>query len=98
MNQFFYARKEPVKGTNPLEFIEFRDSFNINKVIRSVMAEDGTLLILLDDIHERALEVPQYDPKTGRQKGVKRERNTYQSELVLSKEDRERFFNLVNVE
>ncbi len=34
-NQFFYTRKELVSGTpeNP-EFKEFRDSFNINKVVR----------------------------------------------------------------
>jgi hypothetical protein len=97
MNQFFYTRKEPVQGTNPLEFKEFRYSFNVDKVIRTVMTDDEGLLVLLDDIHERALDIPQYTP-AGKPKGVKRERNTYQTEISLSKEDGERFYNLANVE
>jgi hypothetical protein len=96
MTQFFYTRKEPIKGTDPLEFKEFRDSFNVNKVIRTVMIDDGGSLVLIDDIHERTMDVPQYTP-AGKPKGVKRERNTYQTEITLSKEDVERFFNLTNV-
>ena len=54
-NQFFYTRKELVSGTpeNPV-FKEFRDSFNINKIVRSITIEDGRVLVLLDDLHERA--------------------------------------------
>jgi translation initiation factor RLI1 len=44
MNQFFYTRKSE-SGT------DVRDSFNINKVIRSLSNEDGTVLVLLDDLH-----------------------------------------------
>ena len=96
MNQFFYTRKEPVQGTDPLEFKEFIDSFNVNKVIRTVMTDDGGSLVLIDDIHERTMDVPQYTP-AGKPKGLKRERNTYQSEITLSKEDADRFVEVMSV-
>jgi hypothetical protein len=93
-NQFFYTRKELVSGTpdNP-EFKEYRDSFNINKVVRSITVEDGRVLILLDDLHERAQQVPDVDPKTNKMKGYKRERNTFQSEIYLDPSDATRFVN-----
>lgn len=87
-NLFFYTRKEKEK--------EFKDSFNLNKVIRTLELEEGGVLVLLDDIHERPMEVPVFHPKTGKQTSVKRERNVYQSEIRLSKEDGERFNNLNN--
>jgi hypothetical protein len=94
-NQFFYTRKELVSGTpeNP-EFKEFRDSFNLNKVVRSITIEDGRVLVLMDDIHERAQQVPDVDPKTNKMRGYKRERNTFQSEIYLDPEDGVRFYNL----
>jgi hypothetical protein len=67
-------------------------------VIRSLSNEDGTVLVLLDDLHERAQEVPDIDPRTNKVKGMKRQKNTFQSEISLSKEDGERFFNLLNIE
>lgn len=96
--QFFYTRKELVSGTpeNP-EFKEFRDSFNINKVVRSLTMEDGRVLILLDDLHERAQQVPDVDPKTNKMKGYKRERNTFQSEIYLDPADAERFLKLTSL-
>ena len=97
MNQFFYTRKEPIPGTNPVEFKDYLDSFNVEKIIRTVVVENGNRLVLLDDIHERAMEVPQYDAKTGRPKGVKRERNTYQTEVYLSPEDSERFEKVMSI-
>lgn len=97
-NQFFYTRKELVSGTpeNP-EFKEFRDSFNINKVVRSITMEDGRVLILLDDLHERAQQVPDVDPKTNKMKGYKRERNTFQSEIYLDPDDALRFVSATAV-
>jgi hypothetical protein len=97
-NQFFYTRKELVSGTpeNP-EFKEFRDSFNINKVIRSVTIEDGRLLVLLDDLHERAQEVPDVDPRTNKVKGVKRQKNIFQSEIYLDPTDAIRFQQLTSI-
>jgi hypothetical protein len=94
-NQFFYTRKELVSGTpeNP-EFKEYRDSFNVNKVVRTVTIEDGRVLVLLDDIHERAQQVADVDPKTNKMKGYKRERNTFQSEIYLDPADGERFYKM----
>jgi len=97
-NQFFYTRKELKSGTpeNPVYNV-FRDSFNINKVIRSVAIEDGRIMILLDDIHERAQEVPEIDPRTNKMKGMKRQKNTFQSEIYLEGEDVERFYAATNI-
>lgn len=97
-NQFFYTRKELKSGTpdNPV-YNEFRDSFNINKVIRSVAIEDGRIMILLDDLHERAQDVPDVDPRTNKMKGVKRQRNTFQSEIYLEGEDVQRFYEATSI-
>ena len=90
---FFYTRKELVSGTpeNP-EFKEYRDSFNVNKIVRTLTVDDGRVLVLLDDLHERAQQVPDVDPKTNKMRGYKRERNTFQSEIYLTPEDGERFY------
>jgi len=97
-NQFFYTRKELKSGTpeNPV-YNEFRDSFNINKVIRTVAIEDGRVLVLLDDLHERSQEVPDVDIRTNKVKGVKRQRNTFQSEIYLEGEDVNRFYNATSI-
>jgi hypothetical protein len=97
-NQFFYTRKELKSGTpeNPV-YNTFKDSFNINKVIRTVGVEDGRLLILLDDLHERAQEVPDVDPRTNKVKGVKRQKNTFQSEIYLEPEDVNRFYEATSI-
>ena len=50
-NQFFYTRK--------VEDKEFRDSFNIDMVIRTVSIESGETIVLLDDLHELTKEVPE---------------------------------------
>lgn len=97
MNQFFYTRKEPIQGTDPLEFKEYLDSFNIEKVIRTIIVENNNRLVLLDDIHERSTEVPDVNPKNGQTRGYKRERNTYQTEIYLTPEDSERFIKLLNI-
>jgi len=98
MNQFFYTRKELVSGTpeNPV-FKEFKDSFNINKVIRTVHMEDDRILVLLDDIHDRPQEVPVYKPGTNVIKEMRRERNTFQTEIYLTPEDAIRFEKLVSI-
>lgn len=97
-NQFFYTRIEISGGTPEApEYKEFRDSFNVNKVIRSITLEDGRVLVLFDDMHERAQEVPDVDPKTKRMKGMKRERNMYQTEIFLEFEDGKRFFELTSL-
>jgi hypothetical protein len=98
MNQFFYTRKEPIQGTDPLEFKDYLDSFNIEKVIRTIVMENDNRLVLLDDIHERSTEVPDVNPKNGQTRGFKRERNTYQTEIYLNLEDSERFVKVMNIE
>lgn len=98
-NQFFYTRKEigpHGEGAQP-EIISFSDSFNINKVIRTLEVEDGRMLVLLDDIHERAQMVPDVDTKTNKMKGYKRERNTVQTEVTLEVEDAQRFKQLFSL-
>jgi len=88
-NQFFYTRVTNDKS--------FTDSFNLNKVIRSIENEDGTFLVLLDDIHERSHEVPDIDLRTNKMKGTKRQRDVFQSEITLSAEDGQRFKNLTQI-
>jgi hypothetical protein len=55
--------------------------------------EDGALLILLDDLHERARDVQAPNIKTNKLE-VKRVRETFQSEIYLEGEDITRFNNL----
>lgn len=88
-NQFFYTRVTGEKS--------YTDSFNLNKVIRSIENEDGTFLVLLDDIHERSHEVPDIDLRTNKMKGTKRQRDVFQSEINLSAEDAARFKNLTQI-
>lgn len=89
MNQFFYKRTE---GESV-----FTDSFNINKVIRTIQNADGTTLVLLDDLHERSHDVPDVDVKSNKVKGVKRQRDVFQSEIILNKEDAERFYSITKI-
>ena len=51
-NQFFYTRKEPIEGTDPQEFTEYRDSINLNKVIRSVQMSPDNIVVLLSLIKD----------------------------------------------
>jgi len=89
MSLFFYTRKTEDGKI-------FTDSFNLEKVIRSVQVDDNKVLVLLDDAHDRSEDVPDVDPKTGKQRGVKRQRNTYSTEISLVDEDVTRFNNLNN--
>jgi hypothetical protein len=86
MNQFIYTAKIADK--------EYKASFNLNKVIRSLGQDDGTLTIILDDFNERVTQQPDIDIKTNKMKGYKNVRETVQSEIVLNVEDAERFFKL----
>ncbi len=88
MSLFFYTRNVDGKI--------YTDSFNLNKVVRSMQVEDEKVILVLDDLHERSEPVPDIDPKTGKVKGQKRERNTHQTEITLTGEDVKRFNNLAN--
>ena len=86
MSLFFYTRKVDDKI--------YTDSINLNKVVRSVQMDDNKVLILLDDTHDRSEDVPDIDPKTQKQRGIKRQRNTYSTEISIFDEDVTRFNNL----
>lgn len=86
MNLFFYTREVDGKI--------YTDSFNINKVVRSMQIDENKVILVLDDIHERSEQVP--DVKNGKVVGSKRERNTFQTEITLTGEDVARFNNLAN--
>ncbi len=99
-NQFFYTRREPIQDTDPVEFKEFTDSFNVNKIIRSVRMDDENLVVLLDDMHERTrqVEVPQKS-KNGKplQPITKKVTEVFQTEVYLQGKDIERFELITNI-
>jgi len=85
MSLFFYTRKSEDDKV-------YTDSFNLNKVIRTIQMDDNKILVLLDDIHERPEDVPEI--KNGKMVGQKRVRNVFQTEINLFDEDVIRFNNL----
>ena len=95
-NQFFYTRREQIQGSE--EFVDFTDSINVNKIIRSVMMDANTMVVLLDDIHERVQETPNINLKTNKVIGVNRKREIVQTEVYLTGEDIARFRKLTNIE
>ena len=97
-NQFFYTRKEAIQDTDPVEYKEYTDSINLNKVIRSVQMSEDSIVVLLDDMHERVSEVPNINPKNNKVIGTKKKVDVYQTEAYLYGEDIERFKNLTNIE
>jgi hypothetical protein len=98
MNQFYYTRKEPIEGTDPVEYAEFTDSINVNKIIRSVQTSSDTIVVLLDDMHERVTEVPNINTKTNKVIGTKKKVEVFQTEAYLHGEDIVRFKKLTNIE
>lgn len=92
-----YTRKEAVEGTDPVEYKEYVDSINVDKIIRSVEMTDGSIIVLLDDMHERTREVPNINPKTNKVMGTKKVTEVYQTEVYLYDEDVERFRNLTKI-
>ena len=99
-NQFIYTKTVVIpteEGKEP-ETKTFKESMNVNKIIRAVTAEDGNVIVILDDFNERVRQVPDIDTKHNKMRGMKSVRETVQSEIILSPEDGERFFNLLNIE
>jgi len=96
--QFFYTEKVVVANGSPTRpneepiYAYRRNSFNLTAVIRSLEMPDGTVLVLLNDIHERTVENPNINVRNNKVAGVTRKRDTFQSEIYLSKEDGERFY------
>lgn len=105
MAHFIYTRsvtkqvkQSSEEAASVTETISFKESFNLDKVIRSVMRDTETLIVLLDDGHEESIEiVPEdRDPKTMKLKreGVKK-RLFLASEIELKGEDIDRFFDAI---
>jgi hypothetical protein len=88
-NQFFYTATIADK--------EYIASLNINKVIRTLENDEAGLIIILDDFNERVTEQPDIDLKTNKFKGMKKVRETVQSEITLNAEDAKRFINLFEI-
>ena len=88
-NQFFYTATIGNK--------EYIASLNVNKVIRTLENDEAGLIIILDDFNERVTEQPDIDLKTNKFKGMKKVRETVQSEITLNKEDAERFIKLFEI-
>jgi len=106
MGHFIYTRTVTKKIPHPddetnvvTETITFRESLNLDKVIRSVMRDTESLIVLLDDGHEESIDiVPEdRDPKTMKLKreGVKK-RLFLASEIELKGDDIERFFQAIS--
>jgi len=80
------------------------DSFDVERVIRTITMDNGTLLVLLDDLHERYETKPKTHPKTGApifdKKGqmiFERNKDTFQSEITLLEEDAAEFLSLTAI-
>lgn len=106
MGHFIYTRTVTKNLPHPddtsnivKEVTSFKESFNLSKVIRSVMRDTQTLIVLLDDGHEESIEIipEERDPKTGKVKkeGVKK-RLFLASEIELTGDDIDRFFEAIS--
>jgi hypothetical protein len=96
-NQFFYTQKTPIQGKTG-EFKTARCSLNISKVIRSISLDDGRVLILMDDIHQRPHQV-EILSKAKKVIRYRTEMSTFQSELYLTESsDIERFYEVTSVD
>jgi len=101
MKQFTYTRKEKIEKPQvngeeqPVEYADMVDSFNLEMVIRSIARPDGTRLVILNDFHEETRPAPIFNKKR-EVTGMKNERNTYQSEILLNVEDSVKFLNAIS--
>lgn len=113
-NQFVYKRTVniPAVEANEEQGIEAKeaetkivhDSFDINRVIRTMVMDDGNLLVLLDDLHERYENKPKTHPKTGApkfdRKGqmiFERVKETFQSEIYLDEKETKQYRKLTSI-
>jgi|SRR6478736_1351818 len=99
-NQFFYTRTVRTQGGSEDVILEskFRDSFSLSKVIRSVTVDNGSVVVLLDDVHEQIQQMPLGTNKNGKPSGFKEIRTMVQSEITLNPEDGRRFYALTNAD
>lgn len=99
-NLFYYIRKEllpPKEGDAEPKYEVYPSSFNVNKVVVTMLMEDGKLAVILDDYHQRVEEVPVFN-KQRKQTGVKNKIYTHQSTIYLESLDAEKFVKLTSIE
>ncbi len=100
-NQFYYTEKrqlEPQKGDTEPKYADYKSSFNILKVVRTIGMDEGELAVYLDDFCERINKKPHFNTKTNKLNGYKNVKEVTQSEIVLNKLDAERYFTLTSIE
>jgi hypothetical protein len=100
-NQFIFTINitEPGPDNGPGIPRIAQSSFNMDKVVRTFEKPDGGLIVILDDFHERTETQPdKLNVRTNRVIHGKKETFIAYSELHMSKEDKERFFKLTNIE
>lgn len=113
-NQFVYKRElvhpavaedteNGIVGADAYTEIVY-DSFNIDNVLRTLTMDDGRVIVLLDDIHERNQRVPRMNANNGNPVKNKHGeiqfqevRETFQSEIYLSKEEGKQFLKLTAI-
>ena len=79
-------------------FKSFKSGFNLKKVIRCEELDNGNVLVLLNDIHQRPVEMDIRN-KQGKITSTRREMQTFQSEIYLTEtSDIQRFYETTNVE
>jgi len=104
-NQFIYTEivkipakeaddKNEIEASEAYELIK-QNSLNVELVIRSIELDNGGRLVLMDDLHERWQDRPSIS-RNGARKTI-REKDTFQSEIYLSKEDGIRFLKLTKI-
>lgn len=91
--KLFYYKKTRAEQPDVVDF----ESFNIEKIIRTVIGEDGNTIVLLDDLHERDVMAPVYDKARTKIISYKKERDVYQSEIHLNPEDAERLKSALGI-
>ena len=100
-NQFYYTRKEVEKSKDEfdssMKVVDYLDSFDISLVTRTLEMADGRRMVLLNDFHEEMIEKPVFNKRKEIINYEKR-RETVHSEIVLEKEDAERFIKLTSIE
>lgn len=89
-NLFFYTRTEKNEKGEEKSYL---DSFNVNKILRTVGKDEG-IVVILDDLHERPVENPVQE---GKKFVMKRMRDIFQSEIHLNEEDSAKFIKKFNV-
>lgn len=100
-NQFFFKVQQPIDSPEingekqPQKYQTLLCSFNLDKVLTSIETPTGRTIVM-DHQHERAEMVPIYNKKRVKI-GEKEVRGLYQTEILLDKEESERYIAITAV-